>query len=570
VTTTSSEAVRHVGVGTRLVEIVVSGGVGALFGVPGGQTLPLYAASAAAGLRHLVMRDERNAATAADAFARLSGRVGVCDATAGPGITNLVSGLAEAYASSVPVLAIIADIPIGQEHLRRRSVAAQALDQRSVLGAVTKWFARVERPNALDDVVAHALRVATTGRPGPVALEIPEDVFLGTVEHAGEASPVAAEDFAFPRYRPAPDPQRLAAAVALLTTSSRPLLLAGGGATLSGGAAAVARLATELQIPVATTITGKGCLDERSALCAGVVGVFGSARAAIAAHRADVLVVIGANLDQLTTHRWKLPHAAQRVIHIDVDGEEVGRTGPVDVGIVADARSAAEALLAALKPVRAMATNWLAEQPIIAEPTSASEDATVPPDEVVRAIGDALTPGDIVVCDASLSSGWAAAHLRLAHGCRFIAPRGLAGIGWSCGGAIGARLAAPPEARVIVLAGDGGWGYGLSEVETAVRHQLDITYVILNNASLAWVRHAEQHMGIPLNSDFGRIDFAGVSRCMGGEGDRVDTIADFPTQLRHALGRPVPFVLDVRSSADASPVVPFSAIRRGLAQTEGG
>src|SRR5690606_26489913 len=282
-------------VGDRLVEALLAGGGDAMFGVPGGQTLPLYAAARRPGMRHVVMRDERAAACAADAFARVSGGIGVCDATVGPGATNLVSGLAEAFASSIPLLAIVADVPTSWSHLRRRGVASQALEQAPLLAPVTKWVARVERADALDEMLDQALRVATTGRPGPVVLEIPDDVFQadpGTARRRFEP-----EAFASPRQRTAPARDALEAALRLIAATRRPLVLAGGGVHLSGAAEAVTRLAEATGIPVATTLNGKGTLDERHPLAAGVVGIFGDVRAGRALARADLVVVLGSKLD---------------------------------------------------------------------------------------------------------------------------------------------------------------------------------------------------------------------------------------------------------------------------------
>src|SRR5262245_2176347 len=301
-------------VGERLVEVLQAGGVDAVFGVPGGQTLPLYAAARRRGLRHVLMRDERAAACAADAYARVSGRVGVCDATVGPGATNLVSGLAEALASSVPVLAIIADVPTEWNHLRRRGVASQALDQAALLAPVSKWIARVERAAAFDEMLDQALRVATSGRPGPVVLEIPDDVFQ---EDPGEPRRAFGPDaFACPRLRSAPSPAQVEAAVRLIARARRPLILAGGGALTSGAAGEITRLAEATGIPVATTLNGKGSIDERHRLAAGVVGVFGHVRASRALAGADLVLVLGSKLDQLSTFAWRVPGPGQGVIHV--------------------------------------------------------------------------------------------------------------------------------------------------------------------------------------------------------------------------------------------------------------
>lgn len=547
-------------VGDRLVEALLSGGVDAIFGVPGGQTLPLYAAARRRGLRHVVMRDERAAACAADAHARISGRIGVCDATVGPGATNLVSGLAEAYASSIPLLAIIADVPTTWSHLRRRGVASQALEQAPLLAPVTKWVARVERAGALDEMLDQALRVATTGRPGPVVLEIPDDVFQ---EDPGEPRRHFLPDaFAIPRQRTAPPREAFESAVNLLAAARRPLILAGGGVHLSAAADAVTRLAETTGMPVATTLNGKGALDERHPLAAGVVGIFGDVRAGRALARADLVLVLGSKLDQLSTFTFRLPGEGQRVIHVDVDAEEIGRTAPVELGLCADVRETTVALADRLEGLPlALERGWLDALADDGQPGTAADDPAIAPERVVAALSDVLGPGDVLLCDASLASGWGGQHYRVKHAGRgYLAPRGLAGIGWAGGAAIGARLALDPLRKLVCLAGDGGFSYAMAELETAVRWRLGIVYVVLNNASLAWIRHTEQWKGMEPTSDLGEIDFAAVARAMGAEGERIDALAALPAAIWRALERPGPSVLDVRTSRDASPMVGLRAL----------
>lgn len=549
--------------GERLGALIRAGGIDVVFGVPGGQTLPLYAASPSQGRTHVVMRDERNAACAADAYARVSGKVGICDATVGPGALNLVSGIAEAYSSSVPVLALVADIPRDAEHLRRRSVISQATQQRAVLEAVTKWVGRVEHAAALDDTFDQALRVAVTGRPGPVVLEVPEDVFMGMADGSRPRS-IGRHDVAFPRLRSGPAAEQLAVAGDLVASASRPLLLAGGGVVFTGASEAVSHLAREHAIPIATTVNGKGAIDEREPLAAGVTGAFGTPRGNMAVQEADVVIALGTKLDQVSTHNWRLPSAEQTLVHVDVDGEEIGRTHEATLGIQSDAREFALALGAVLRESRPRQRNWLADLPEATSPTATGGDGTVSPAEVVRQISDALGSGDVLVCDASLASGWGAAHFVVKHaGVGMLAPRGLAGIGWSPGAAIGARAAAAPSRRLVVLVGDGAWGYGLSEVETAARLGWDITYVILNNASFAWIKHAEDHRGIPNSCALGNVDFAAVARAMGADAMRATTLDEFGETFRTALAAPGPALVDVITPTEASPVIRFGHVRRG-------
>jgi acetolactate synthase-1/2/3 large subunit len=540
-----------VNVGDRVAEVLRAIDAPVLFGVPGGQTLPLYNATRAAGMAHVITRDERNAACAADAYARVSGRLGVCDATVGPGVTNLVSGLAEAYSSSVPVLAIVADIRSDHHHLRRRAVVSQAIAQGPLLDGVTKWVGRVDRAAALDDVLAQALRVATTGRPGPVALEIPEDVWLEEVSATRSFDPT---DGAAPRFRSAPDPALVERAADLLRDASRPVVLAGGGVITADAGGVLTALAESHGIPVVTTINGKGAIDERSPVAVGVVGLFGSAAALRALDGADLVLVVGSKLDQFSTHRWRIPRPDQVTIHVDVDGEEIGRTGPVDVGVVADARLALEAIDAALGGADAGASPWF-EVPVADVPPERSAAGALHPAAVCRAVSEALVPGDVVVCDASYASGWGAANVVAPTARRFVAPRGLAGIGWSGGAALGARLAAGAGERVVVLTGDGAWGYAAAEVETAARLGLAITYVVLNNSGYGWIIHGEERMGGDHRSTLGDVDFGAVARGYGGTGNRATTLAEVRDAVAAGLAGDGPHVVDVVTAGDVAPIV---------------
>ncbi|ODT89928.1 thiamine pyrophosphate-binding protein [Phenylobacterium sp. SCN 70-31] len=549
----------HSTVADEIVAILQAVGIDTCFGVPGGQTVPFYGAARARGFRHVLVHDERNGACAADAYARVSGRVGMCDATVGPGATNLVSGLAEAYASGVPVLALVADIKTGREHLRRRGVSSQALEQADLLRPVSKWLARVHRPEMLADMMEHALRVATTGRPGPVVLEIPEDVMASPVD-AFDLSRFTPEAASWPRHRPAAAAGDVARAVALLAAAERPIVLAGGGAVASGAYAEVARLADTFGLPVVTSINGKGIIDERHPRAGGVVGVFGDVGASQTLQQADVVLVLGSKFAQFNSFLWRLPGREQTLIHVDVDGEELGRAIPAAIGIVADIREAAAQIadgLTALSPRFA----WTRQGVLPPQPGTAPDDPAVAPEAVVAAIADLAPDDSILVTDASLASGWTAARYPIRRAGRgFLAPRGLAGIGWAGGAALGAALGSPAGTRVVAVAGDGAAAYWLGEIETAVRMELPIIFVMLNNAGYGWVIQGERSLGITPESVFRPVDFAAVGRAMGAGASRAATLDEAREGLAAALSQPGPYVLDVLSSELSSPSVDYALL----------
>jgi len=556
--------------GDALIECLEAVGATVCFGVPGGQTIPLYAAARRHGFRHVMMRDERNAACAADAYARVSGRIGVCDATVGPGATNLVSGLAEAYASAIPVLAIVADVKTEREHLRVRGVASQAMEQQAMLQGVTKRVSRVHAPEGLPDVFAEAVRTAVTGRAGPAVLEIPEDIFFAPA--AGAAVAADPEAGRWPRYGAAPRTEDVAQAAELLAQAQRPLILAGGGALSSREADEVVALAERCSIPVVTSINGKGIIDEYHPLSRGVVGVFGSVEASVALRQADVVLVLGSKFAQFNSFLWRLPSARQTLIHVDSDGAELGRAIPARLAICADAGRTARRLREALggaAPRAAWQTD-LSECP--AQPGTAEGDPRVAPEQVILALSDLADEDCVLVSDASLASGWTASRYRVrGSGRHFLAPRGLAGIGWAGGAAIGAALALGdrPGGRVVAVSGDGATSYWIGEVETAVRHRLPIVFVILNNAGFGWIMQGEKMLDIEPRSTFGPVDFAAMGRAMGARGYRAETLEEARAALREAWQGEGPAIVDILTSEDASPSVDWGSLDPSAASAYG-
>lgn len=547
-------------VADAIVDILETVGIDACFGVPGGQTLPFYGAARARGFRHVMMRDERNCACAADAYARVSGKVGVCDATVGPGVTNLVSGLAEALASSVPVIALIADIHTNHDHLRRRSIAGQAFEQRPLMETVSKWVGRVQTPEQLTDTMVQALRIATTGRPGPVVIEIPQEIWLAPAA-SFDLSRFTADCARWPRHRSAAPTSAIDKAVAYLTEAERPVVLAGGGAMASGAYEEVTAFAEEFNIPVVTSVNAKGIIDEQHPLSFGAVGVFGNVTASHVLQQADVVVTLGSKYSQLNSFSWQLPHKAQRVLQVDVDGEELGRSITAQLEIVADIKETAQQLLTALRRGDRTTFAWQVQGRAPEQPGTQDSDPAVAPEAVITTLNEFATENTILVSDASLSSGWCASRYKVrGAGRKFIAPRGLAGIGWGCGAAIGVALAAPKGTRTVLVAGDGSAAYWLGEIETAVRLNLPITFVILNNASFGWIVQVERAMGIEKESTFAPVDFAAIGKGIGAGGSRAHSIEEVNTGLRNALDHPGPFVLEVLSSDQSTPTVDYECV----------
>ena len=551
--------------GDVLVEMLIGYGVPAVFGLAGGQTLPLYDAirSHAPQIKHIPMRDERNAAYAADGYARISGRVGVCDATVGPGAIKLTSGLAEAYNSSIPITALVSDMPSDWLAVRYRGGGNQLVDQMSVLAPLCKWTGRLPAPHKLPELIQRAFQISTSGRPGPVAIEIPEDIFKAQYD---ETPPKVDPRYgSVPSHRSAPDPDSVHAAVALLKDAIHPVMIVGGGARLSNAGEQVLALAEMLAIPVATTLSGKGVLPENHALSLGVIGSLGgSSIAQKFVEEADVILAVGFKFGQNPTFKWTLPKPGQRVIQLDIDVAEIGKIFPAEVGLVGDAREGLSALREGcgfprlMEPIAnqiaELKTRWL-------EQLEAGANAAKPvkPQQVASSLNELCDEDTILVCDASFASGWGTMYYEVRGNRRAIFPRGMGGLGWALPAAIGAQLARP-NSKVVVLAGDGAMTYSLGELATLVQQGMHITVVVINNSAMGWIKWEQAVFwdGKFVSTDLSDVNFALVAQGMGLAAVNVLE----PSQLRDALSQALisdqPTLVDVRTAVSEAAVPKFT------------
>jgi acetolactate synthase I/II/III large subunit len=568
--------------GALLAGLLAEHGVRHVFGVPGGQTLALYDAilDHQPALRHVLVRDERSAAYAADAYARITGRAGVCDATVGPGAAKLPSGLGEALGASVPVVALVSELPARLAPHRYRSAASQALDQAALLAAVTKWHTTVPDAATMPALVRQAFREATTGRPGPVALFLPQDVLDGPAD--GKAPLEGSARFGrFPAFRPAPDPDDVASAVAVLQAAKRPFLLAGGGVLHSGAGAEVTALAEALSAAVGTTLSGKGAIAEGHPLSVGVTGSMGTAAAAAALVEADVVLLAGTKAGSGATFGWTLPHDGQAVVQLDVDPAELGRAFPLAAAVLADATLGLRGLLAALgepggpdrAPWRARIAEHTGAWRAVRDAERASDAVPIAPQRVLAEIEGVLGEEDILVCDASLASGWGGVYLEQRRaGRRVLCPRGQAGLGYALPAAIGVATAEPAR-RTVVLTGDGALGYAVGELATVAELGLPVTVVVLNNRSLGWIRwYRRIHFGRGWeDDDFADVTFAEVAKGYRLGGRRVTEPAELAKALRDSLELGRPALLDVVTETWQTPIAAHrTAVAGGAAAGYGG
>jgi acetolactate synthase-1/2/3 large subunit len=563
-------------VGDLLSELLARYGVTHVFGQPGGQTAALYdgIAKRGPGLRHILVRDERSAAYAADAFGRLTGRPGVCDVTVGPGTTKLSDGLVESHNASVPVIALVGELPRDWAPYREMGVASQGFDQVRFLSSITKSTLEAPTASALPQMIRSAFRIATAGRPGPVAVVIPHDVMDADWEARDLDLEVDDRYMQAPAFRPVASGDSVEAAADLLKKARRPLIVAGGGVHGSRATSELEALAQRLDAVVVTSFSGKGAIDETGPSSAGVLNPLGSTESLELFRRADAVFWCGCKVGQNTSHNWTLPLAEQATIHLDVDASELGRTFRPTVALNGDARSTLEALVALL-PAHAR-PEWRREVDRAKKTASAqraevegSDAVPILPPRVMRELAARIGPDDVVISDASFSAGWIASHIPARRAGRtFLFARGQGGLGYAVPAAIGAA-AARPESRVVTVSGDGGFSYAIGELATHAQHGLRTVNVVLNNGTLAWLAMWQRlffeglRQSVDLEGEAGAPDFAQVAVGLGCDGIRVERPGDLGDSLDAAFAATRPVVVDVRTDPMATPIHSY---RRRLAE----
>lgn len=549
--------------GEALARALLAHGAGPMFGMGGFQLLPFYDACRRLGLRHALINDERCGVFAADAYAKVTGRVGLADGTLGPGATNLVTGLIECLNAGSPVVAFVGDTH--RAHSWKNMT--QEARQLEILRPAVKDLLRVETIQRAPEMVRRAFAVATSGRPGPVVVSVPEDIAHGT--HGFEESEFAAD----PRHQAAPAircraaQDDLAKAVALLAKARRPLILAGGGVHISGAAPALEAFARASAIPVAHTMTGKGAIACTDPLSAGLFGRYDRIANALIAE-ADVLLVIGCKLGEIATKRYTVPAAGKTVIHMDIVAEEFGRTYRPEVLLWADARAGIEDLHEALRGegkagradhVAEVAQRMAAWRAAAATRTGSAET----PINVARILGELnaiLPPEAILVADGGFAAHWGGLLYDTKRAGRgFVPDRGFASIGYGVPGAIGAKLGAP-DRPVVAMTGDGGLNMSLGDLETARRMGLAFTAIVFNNAASGYVKalqHAMYGAGSYQSSDLAETDYAATARALGCNAIRVEDPAKLGAAIRAGIAtRDVPTVLDVVVTRDPAHMLP--------------
>ena len=546
--------------GEALARMFEAHGVGPMFGMGGFQLLPFYDAVRRMGLAHTLINDERCGVFAADAYARVSGRVGVCDATLGPGATNLVTGLVESLNAGVPLVVLVGD----SHRLHSWKNMTQESRQIEILRPACKELIRVEYVERIPELVRRAFQVATSGRPGPVVLDVPEDVAHATYPFEDE---FAAAEARAPALRPRPARDDLERAAELLAGAQRPLILAGGGVHLSAAADALQAFAERHNIPVAHTMSGKGAVACTSPLNAGLFGRYDRIANGLI-EESDCLLAIGCKFGEIATKRYQLPPAGTPLIHLDIVAEEIGRTVTPTLALWSDAREgirdlddalASAGLAERLAGYAAEVAERMAAWWVSVADRVGSDETPVHMARLMQELNRGLPADATLVADGGFAAHWGGLLYDTKQpGRGFVPDRGFASIGYGLPGTLGAQLAAG-DSPVVGLTGDGGFNMVLGELETARRLNLGFTLTIVNNAASGYVKALQHNMygGRYQSSDLSETNYANVARELGCQGIRVED----PNALQNAFAegianRNTPTIIDVVVTRDPSKMLP--------------
>lgn len=563
-----------------LVEMLKEYQVKHIFGVPGDTTMSLYDALYMAHheIQHVMARDERSAAFMADAYARLTHKPGVTEAPSGGGATYVVPGVAEAHGSSVPLIVFTSDVPVADEG----KGTLTAIDQQRLLEAATKWSIVVKRPSMLPDAIRKAFRVATSGRGGAAHIVLPEDVLEETCPAPAIYAEAACRSY--PSYRTQAPLSSLETMCDALLAARRPMIVAGGGVVLSGAWDELTQLAETLHIPVATTINGKGSINEMHAWSVGVIGGNGGRPYANQLlSEADCILYLGSKVNSLVTLGGTVPdpHKGVTTLQIDADPSALGNNVAMTSAACGDIKESLAALLKLVAgrvssaPDRQWNMQTLAQSADLfwseVARQAACDDVPLSPQRVIEELWQ-HTPDDVViVADPGTMTPFTAAQFRARRAGRSIViPRAHGGLGYALPATVGAALARPHE-RVVGLVGDGSFGMSGTELATIAALRLPITLILFNNGSFGWIKMLQRlYYGRRyLSVDFpNQMDAAAIAEAFGVRGVRITHPEQLVPAIQEALVANEPVFIDVPTRSELDEVPPVHAWQQALAHEQ--
>ncbi len=537
-----------------LCRALLEEGVDLLFGYPGGAIMPFYhALPEYPALRHVLVRHEQAAAHAADGYARASGRPGVCVATSGPGATNLVTGIATAHMDNTPLVAITGQVP-------RAMIGRDAFQETDIIGItqpITKHSRLVEDVEELADAVHEVFAAAREGRPGPVLLDVPKDVQNQKLEYAGSARTGGDRREGLTGR---PTPLALVEAARLINRAERPLIMAGHGIILSDAYDELRALAERTGIPVITTLLGISAFPEAHPLHLGMPGMHGEVHVNRAIQQADLIIGVGLRFDDRVTGNLAAFARGAKIIHIELDGSEIGKNVPVTIGLVGDARAILRELLATIDPRDC--GPWRGEIASFVRPRVDSFKGGLTPEGILGALEEASAGRCTVVSDVGQHQMWVAKLFRYQRPNTHITSGGLGTMGFAVPAAMGVVLARPGE-PVWAISGDGGFQMNMQEIATMVQERIPVKMAIFNNGYLGMVRqwqqffHGRRYSATPIWSP----DYVRLAEAYGIPGWRVERGEQVDGVLRAALEHDGPALVEflIEQEANVFPMIPPGA-----------
>ncbi len=545
-----------------LLESLRRQNVKVIFGLPGGAVLPLYDALYSAGIRHLLVRHEQAAAFAADGYARVTGKPGVCLVTSGPGATNLLTGLTSALMDSIPVVALTGQVPaslVGKDAFQEADTVGMALPS-------TKRAFMVRRAADIPAVIQQAFEIAISGRPGPVLVDLPKSVLLEKAEPSYPAATLEA-----PKKLREWNEADIRRAVDMIAASNQPLLYTGGGIISAGASGELLEFAELARIPVTTTLMGLGGFPSRHPLSLGMLGMHGSYATNTAVSHCDLMIAVGARFDDRVTGRIDgfAPNAAK--IHLDVDPSEINKNVHVDFSLVGDAHETLQALVAEIKrrgglsipPERGQwlqrIESWKNEHPLAYDKYS----NVIKPQYVIETVSKVASEDAIIAVDVGQHQMWAAQFYNFRQPRAWLSSSGLGTMGYGFPAAVGAQMAFP-DRQVVAFVGDGGFQMTLNDLATIVQYRVPVKIAVINNRSLGMVRQWQEiffekrYCDIDLNFS---PDFVKLAESYGIRSRRVEHQEDVEDAVRDSLSDREPHLIDfwVDPTENCYPIVPPGA-----------
>lgn len=535
-----------------LIDALVEQGVDTIFGYPGGAVLNIYDAlyKNSDRIRHILTAHEQGAAHAADGYARVTGKVGVCLATSGPGATNLVTGIATAYMDSIPMVAITGNVGtslIGRDSFQEVYIAGITMP-------ITKHNFVVRDVDELADTVRDAFRIAASGRPGPVLIDIPKDITAAKCEFIPKGKVEINETYEI-------SDEELQTVADMIAASERPVIYYGGGVETADAGDMLLQLQRKADIPSAHTMMAIGCIPDTEPLSLGMIGMHGTVSAAWAVERCDLLVCIGARFsDRVATNTKRFAPSA-KVIHIDIDNAEINKNIGVDYAIVSDAETFLEKVMPYIKEAkhdawRAQIAEWQTKLDYVPK----DDESVIHPHQLLRTVAEETPEDTIVATDVGQHQLWSAQYNGRKHVRQFLTSGGLGTMGFGYGAAIGAQVAFP-DRTVVHITGDGSFHMNLNEICTAVSYNLPVITIIMNNRVLGNVRQWQTMFygsRYSQTDPHRKTDYVKLADAFGARGVRVTNIAELRDALREAVKRTGPVLIDAQIDKDERvlPMIP--------------